>query len=275
MTFPASVLPLGADLVSAGEAVARALPSAAGLIVEPVDQHEVDIALEAGVDVRAVVGRLGGVPGTLILMMSSAMAETTETLAADLVSALLPALETAAEALGAVLGSPLELEAPQEVDATIAYTPTHGQHVAAVQLVEGDVAVATFAVAFDAVDDHNPVSRGSGDAAGADSAQQAHEFQPLIAGGPVTAGNGSLDLLADVEMGVTAELGRTRMLVRDILALAPGSVIELDRAAGAPVDVLVNGTLIARGEVVVIDEEFGIRISEIIGHNVEGHRPRR
>jgi flagellar motor switch protein FliN/FliY len=66
-------------------------------------------------------------------------------------------------------------------------------------------------------------------------------------------------------MGVTAELGRTRMTVRDLLSLTPGSVVELDRAAGSPVDVLVNGTLIARGEVVVIDEEFGIRISEIIG----------
>jgi flagellar motor switch protein FliN/FliY len=55
------------------------------------------------------------------------------------------------------------------------------------------------------------------------------------------------------------------MAVRNILSLVPGSVIELDRAAGAPVDLLVNGTLIGRGEVVVIDEEFGVRISEIIG----------
>jgi flagellar motor switch protein FliN/FliY len=66
-------------------------------------------------------------------------------------------------------------------------------------------------------------------------------------------------------MGVTAELGRTRMTVRDLLGLTPGAVVELDRAAGSPVDVLVNGTLIARGEVVVIDEEYGIRISEIVG----------
>ncbi len=73
-----------------------------------------------------------------------------------------------------------------------------------------------------------------------------------------------LSLLHDVEMGVTAELGRRRMSVRDLLSLTPGAVIELDRAAGSPVDVLVNGTLIARGEVVVIDEEFGIRISEIV-----------
>jgi flagellar motor switch protein FliN/FliY len=62
------------------------------------------------------------------------------------------------------------------------------------------------------------------------------------------------------------------MTVRDLLALTPGSVVELDRLAGSPVDVLVNGTLVARGEVVVIDEEFGVRISEIIG--LETPRPR-
>jgi flagellar motor switch protein FliN/FliY len=71
-------------------------------------------------------------------------------------------------------------------------------------------------------------------------------------------------LLSDVEMGVTVELGRTRMTVRHLLALAPGTIVELDKAAGSPVDVLVNGTLMARGEVVVIDEEFAVRISEIV-----------
>ena len=81
-----------------------------------------------------------------------------------------------------------------------------------------------------------------------------------------------LSLLHDVEMGVTAELGRRRMSVRDLLSLTPGAVIELDRAAGSPVDVLVNGTLIARGEVVVIDEEFGIRISEIVAGVQAGAR---
>ena len=57
------------------------------------------------------------------------------------------------------------------------------------------------------------------------------------------------------------------MLLRDILQLAPGSVIELDRAAGGPVDLLVNNTLVARGEVVVIDEEFGLRVTEVVGYD--------
>lgn len=79
----------------------------------------------------------------------------------------------------------------------------------------------------------------------------------------------SLDLLRNVEMNVTAELGRTKMTVSDLLSLTPGSVVELDRSAGTPIDVMVNGTLIAKGEVVVIDEEFGVRISEIVDR-VEG-----
>jgi flagellar motor switch protein FliN/FliY len=79
----------------------------------------------------------------------------------------------------------------------------------------------------------------------------------------------SYDLLLDVEMDVTAELGRTRMTVRNLLDLEPGTIVELDRMAGSPVDLLVNGRLIARGEVVVVDEEFALRVTEIIAAAVE------
>jgi len=85
------------------------------------------------------------------------------------------------------------------------------------------------------------------------------------AGAAVTrGGRWGIDMLRDVEMEVTCELGRTRMTVRQLLALAPGDVVELDRLAGAPADLLVNGTLLARGEVVVVDESFGLRITEIV-----------
>jgi flagellar motor switch protein FliN/FliY len=80
------------------------------------------------------------------------------------------------------------------------------------------------------------------------------------------------DLLLDVEMDVTAELGRTRMTVRSLLDLEPGSIVELDRMAGSPVDLLVNGRLIARGEVVVVDEEFALRVTEIVASAVEAER---
>ena len=78
------------------------------------------------------------------------------------------------------------------------------------------------------------------------------------------AGEGNLNLLLDVPLQVTVELGRTRKQIKDILELSQGSIIELDRLAGEPVDILVNNKLIAKGEVVVIDENFGVRVTDII-----------
>jgi flagellar motor switch protein FliN/FliY len=70
----------------------------------------------------------------------------------------------------------------------------------------------------------------------------------------------------DVRLVLTLEVGRTRLSVRNLLSLTQGSVVELDKLAGEPVDVLVNGKPIARGEVVVIDEEFGVRITDVASH---------
>ncbi len=88
-------------------------------------------------------------------------------------------------------------------------------------------------------------------------------FSPLAIGGS-PSGMASIDLLLDVPLQVTVELGRTNLSVREILGLGAGSVVELERLAGEPVDLLVNNLLIARGEVVVIDESFGIRVTEIV-----------
>jgi flagellar motor switch protein FliN/FliY len=74
----------------------------------------------------------------------------------------------------------------------------------------------------------------------------------------------SLDFILDIPLKVTVELGRARMPIRDILALAQGSVVELAKFAGEPLEVLVNEKLIARGEVVVVNEKFGIRLTDII-----------
>jgi flagellar motor switch protein FliN/FliY len=73
-----------------------------------------------------------------------------------------------------------------------------------------------------------------------------------------------IELLMDVALEVSVELGRSHMSIGEILGLRTGSVIELDKLAGEPVDVSVNGTLIARGEVVVVDEKFGVRITEVV-----------
>ncbi len=73
-----------------------------------------------------------------------------------------------------------------------------------------------------------------------------------------------LDMLLDVPLEVNVELGRTRMTIQDLLQLGPGSVIELDKVAGEALDILVNGRLVARGEAVVVNDKFGIRITDIV-----------
>ena len=91
----------------------------------------------------------------------------------------------------------------------------------------------------------------------------AIDFAPLqpIAAGPSEPGE--LERLVDVTVEVSVEIGRTSMTLGEALALGPGSVVGLHRMAGEPVDLLVNGRVIARGEVVVIDEEFGLRVTDV------------
>ncbi|MFY9359242.1 MAG: flagellar motor switch protein FliN [Bacillota bacterium] len=74
-----------------------------------------------------------------------------------------------------------------------------------------------------------------------------------------------IDVLMDIPLSISVELGKSKCYVRDLLNLTVGSIVELDRLAGDPVDILVNGKLFAKGEVVVIDENFGVRIQEVIG----------
>ena len=73
-----------------------------------------------------------------------------------------------------------------------------------------------------------------------------------------------LELLLDVPLDLSVELGRTRMSIQDLLNLSPGSVIELDKIAGEPLDILVNDRLVARGEAVVVNDKFGVRITDIV-----------
>jgi flagellar motor switch protein FliN len=93
---------------------------------------------------------------------------------------------------------------------------------------------------------------------------QPASFAPTMAPPGACAGMQNIDLLLDVSLQVTVELGRTRMLIKDILELGSGSIVELDKIAGESIDLLVNNKLIAKGEVVVIDENFGIRITSIV-----------
>jgi flagellar motor switch protein FliN/FliY len=74
----------------------------------------------------------------------------------------------------------------------------------------------------------------------------------------------TMDLLLDVRVRLSVQLGRTQLSIREVLALGPGSVVELDKAANEPVDILVNDRLVAHGEVVVVDENFGVRVLDIV-----------
>lgn len=105
-------------------------------------------------------------------------------------------------------------------------------------------------------------------------AAQAAQFEELLAreqraGARVSEpapvpGDVNLDVILDVPVTLSMEVGRTRIPIRNLLQLNQGSVVELDRAAGEPLDVFVNGTLVAHGEVVVVNEKFGIRLTDVI-----------
>ena len=93
---------------------------------------------------------------------------------------------------------------------------------------------------------------------------QPAQFQPFMGDLSAAFQKENIDLIMDVPLEVTVELGRTSKSIQEILDFAPGTIIELNKIAGEPIDVLVNGKYVAKGEVVVIEESFGVRITEII-----------
>jgi flagellar motor switch protein FliN/FliY len=148
---------------------------------------------------------------------------------------LAPALGAAASVFGpGVLGDAVP------GDATVLL---QAEGVAVYELLDGARSTGWFAVATR----DNRSGGGSGQASVTDSGIEAR-----------------LGRINDVEMALTVEIGRARMSVRDVLALEPGAVIELDRSAGAPADILLNGRLIAHGEVVVVDQDYAVRVTRIL-----------
>lgn len=100
--------------------------------------------------------------------------------------------------------------------------------------------------------------------ADASNAKKSPALPDLQDSGMRTGDDVNLDVILDIPVTLSIELGRTRIAIRNLLQLNQGSVVELDRLAGAPMDVLVNGTLIAHGEVVVVNEKFGIRMTDVV-----------
>jgi flagellar motor switch protein FliN/FliY len=95
------------------------------------------------------------------------------------------------------------------------------------------------------------------------SAEKA-QFEQFSPSGGSSGATNNIDMILDIPVNLTVELGRTKLAIRSLLQLAQGSVVELDGLAGEPMDVLVNGCLIAQGEVVVVNDKFGIRLTDII-----------
>ena len=124
-------------------------------------------------------------------------------------------------------------------------------------------------MAEDANQEDEPVKdEGAGEGAGETAVEEKEEVVDEE-GSAETAGEesgepASLDLILDIPLAVTVELGRSKMLINDLLQLGQGSVIELTKLVGEPLEVLVNDKLVARGEVVVVNEKFGVRLTDIV-----------
>lgn len=101
-----------------------------------------------------------------------------------------------------------------------------------------------------------------------------HVFEQFGAGG-VATGHNDLDMILDIPVQLTVELGRTKLTIKNLLQLAQGSVVELAGMAGEPLDVMINGFLIAQGEVVVVNDKLGIRLTDIITPSERLHRLNR
>ena len=222
----------------AAAAAAVRLPSPRSLTAGKPQIGLDGLTLPAGAS-AVTAGIQGAMSGAMVLVLSAeVVAALTEAAPGEtgLLGAVAPALEAGSGRLGEVA-----LDATRELPADLALGGL-AEHpiVVAVPLQAEGATLAIFLVGADL------------------PAQRARHPAPPQA-------RPALDMLRDVELEVTVELGRTRLSVRELLSMAPGTLVELDRAAGSPADLLVNGTLMARGEVVVIDEDFGLRITEIVG----------
>jgi flagellar motor switch protein FliN/FliY len=253
MTAPTITAPQLTLARQAADAALAVLPTSRPLsVAEPIAATP-DILTEG----QAVTAKFSGAAsGEVVVVVGQDLADALKESPLgelDLTAAVRPALEAAARAFGPVVLDPGVVMEPGVALSALAAK----DGAVAVPLVEGDEIRAVLALALAPWPTEDPLAN----AAGAAGVARREPSGMAIRGG--------LDMLHDVEMEVSAELGRTRMSVRELLSLSPGAIVELDRAAGSPADLLVNGRLIARGEVVVVDENFGIRITEIVSPGTE------
>jgi len=224
--------------LAAAEHLAALLPTTTPLTVTGFDASAAPTADTPAVRAHYV----GSTSADLIVVAHAAIAEALEGAGEDVsaADALRPALEAAAGTLGAGV-----LDTAQ---------------VTAVGDTFDDPDVEAFAL----VDEAGTAQAWFGIRVRANTAPAPSEPVATATALDDAGERARMRLLHDVELVLTAEIGRTRLPMRQVLDLVPGTVLELDRAAGSPADVMVNGRLVARGEVVVVDEDYGIRITEIV-----------
>jgi flagellar motor switch protein FliN/FliY len=241
MTAPTNTAQDLGRALAAAEAAVALLPASSPLQPGMPTQDASEIRLEG----QAIRARFAGAAqGEVLVMVAQDLVDAlgdTPLGSLDVTQAVRPAIEAAASTLGPVVVDPGNV-----TDAAAALAALVAAGGALVPLTDGTEVRGVVGLLVKVDTTTTPAAT------------------PAASDAPAPAARTGLDLLHDVEMEVTAELGRTRMSVRELLALTPGTVVELDRAAGGPADLLVNGRLIARGEVVVIDENFGLRVTEII-----------
>ena len=264
MTILPDSFPLSQSATENAAALSAAATAACGLLpaatpLTPGSPQPGNLGTASAYAGAAIATFEGLVPGAIAVLVGTDLVQALESSplgSLDLAAATQTALDGAAEALGARVGAartvPLDL---------VVNDLGHPFTVVPLEAADGSTVAALL------VNDHSLETAAQAAAA---AAAVTAVPTPTFATGPATAAPAplpaarGLEMLHGVVMDVTVELGRTRMSVRELLALTPGTVLELDRAAGSPADLLVNGRLIARGEVVVVDEDFGLRVTEII-----------
>lgn len=242
-----------ATLASAEAVVQAALASLP--ITDPLDAGQ-PVTEPVAFDGVAVTARFTGNPGgDVLIAVERALAEALQNSplgSLDVAAALAPALAAAAGTTGTTAIGPGTVIEPQPAQAALLAKPgallVPLLHQGTVRALVGIAVAAAPEPEF--ATPHYP------------SPDELRAAAPSRPAGPAMLRG--LELLRDVSMDVTAQIGSTRMTISELLNLTEGAVVELDRAAGAPADLLVNGHLIARGEVVVIDENFALRITEIV-----------
>jgi flagellar motor switch protein FliN/FliY len=214
--------------LAAAEAFAQLVPASSRLAVRALGHAERQVPAASAV-VVTFVGKQSADLAVVLRDPRSLDAAAGEVTALEASDILRPALEAAVEGLGSgVLG---------EADPARAADLFADPETAAFELSGADGFVAWFAI----------------------------RIRQALPGLRAPSGfSEKLGRISDVEMALTVEIGRTRMAVREVLGLEPGAVIELDRSAGAPADVLLNGRLIAHGEIVVVDQDYAVRITQIL-----------